>query len=263
MRRAAADPFDAWFAALEQRHLRRLTFQEVRRALQALSSLYVERRGRIGSGDALRGEGKRAAFALFHGPLHFLMVRAIVRAIGAAAPAPERILDLGCGTGAGGAAWSLEAGGLPAIVGIDRSSWAVEEARWNFRALRVRGEARRGDLEKAPPAGRGDAVLLGFAVNEVEESARDRLLERLLLASRRGARALIVEPLARRAVPWWEDWSDLVRAAGGRDDAWRFPADLPERLRLLDRAAGLDHRELTARSLWLPGNGRRPDRTAA
>ena len=59
----AGDPFAAWFAALEARHLGRLTFQEVRRALQALSSLYVERRGRLASGAALESEGKRAAFA--------------------------------------------------------------------------------------------------------------------------------------------------------------------------------------------------------
>ena len=56
------DPLDAWMAALEKRHLARLTFPEVRRALQALSSLYVQRRGRIGTGTAFEGAGKRAAF---------------------------------------------------------------------------------------------------------------------------------------------------------------------------------------------------------
>jgi len=38
---------------------------------------------------------------------------------------------------------------------------------------------------------------------------------------------------------------------GAREDEWRFAAELPERMRLLDRAAGLDHAVLTARSLWL------------
>ena len=80
----SADPFAAWMDALEKRHLKDLTFPEVRRALQALSSLYVERRDRLGQGSALEGAGKRAAFALFYGPLHFLLVRAIVRALGAA-----------------------------------------------------------------------------------------------------------------------------------------------------------------------------------
>ena len=58
------DPFPAYYAALEARHRAELTFAEVRRALQALSSLYVERRDAIAAGKALEGRGKRAAFAL-------------------------------------------------------------------------------------------------------------------------------------------------------------------------------------------------------
>ncbi len=149
------DPFPAWFAALEARHLSELTFAEVRRSLQALSSLYVERRGRISSGAALDGAGKRAAFALFYGPLHFLTVRGIVRALGAARPAPSSLHDLGCGTGAAGAAWACEAAGegtsaAPVRVeGLDRSAWAVQEARWTYRALGVHGSAARGELGKA------------------------------------------------------------------------------------------------------------------
>jgi hypothetical protein len=38
---------------------------------------------------------------------------------------------------------------------------------------------------------------------------------------------------------------------GGRADEWRFRAELPPIVAKLDRAAGLDHRELTARSLWI------------
>ena len=83
------------------------TFKEVRHGLQALSSLYVERRERMAGGAALDGAGKRAAFALYYGPMHFLLVREIVRAL--ALRAPRRILDLGCGTGTAGAAWALEA----------------------------------------------------------------------------------------------------------------------------------------------------------
>jgi|SRR5438876_1512013 len=251
MHRGPADPFGDWCAALERRHLSRLTFQEVRRGLQALSSLYVERRGCLGAGRALEGEGKRAAFALFYGPLHYLLVRRIVEALGAVRPAPERIVDLGCGTGAAGAAWSLAAGGKPTVTGVDRNAWAVEEATWNLRALGVRGQGRRGDLESTPLTGGGEAILLAYTVNELEADPRRRLLERLIAAARRGAQALVVEPIAKRSIPWWSEWSEAFRAAGGREDAWRFPVELPERLRLLDRAAGLDHRELTGRSLWL------------
>ena len=144
--RSAEDPFHRWFEALEARHLARLTFPEVRRGLQALSALYVDRGSRLGAGAALEGAGKRAAFALFYAPLHFLLVREVVRALGAARGGPARLLDLGCGTGSAGAAWAGLAAGRLEVAGIDRSGWAVEEARWNFRALAVRGQASRGDL---------------------------------------------------------------------------------------------------------------------
>ena len=78
------DPlFDRWMTALEARHLAELTFPEVSRALRALSSAYVERRARLGQGAALSGAGKRAAFALFYGPLHYLILRHIASAIAA------------------------------------------------------------------------------------------------------------------------------------------------------------------------------------
>jgi SAM-dependent methyltransferase len=244
------DPFQTWFAALESRHLSRLTFAEVRRGLQALSALYVDRGNRLGEGAALEGAGKRAAFALFYAPLHFLLVRRVVRALGTAAGA-RKLLDLGCGTGAAGAAWAVEAGAGCEVSGVDRSGWAVEEARWNYRALGVHGRTIRGDLMKTALPGRGHGILAAYTVNELDDTARAALLPRLLEVARRGARVLVVEPIARRPFPWWESWSAAFREAGGRDDAWRFPADLPERLRLFDRAARLDHREITGRSLWL------------
>jgi methyltransferase family protein len=248
---ASGDPLARWLAALQARHRADLTFAEVRRGLQALSSLYVERRGRIASGAALDGAGKRAAFALYLGPLHFLIVREVVRALGAAEPAPARIVDLGCGTGAAGAAWALEARPHPSIEGVDRSGWAADEARWTLRTLGLRGRAQAGDLDRAPLPGRGAAIVAAFTVNELDEPARGRLLPRLLQSAGSGARVLVVEPISKRAVPWWREWGSAFAGAGGRDDEWRFPAALPETLALLDRAAGLDHRELLARSLWI------------
>jgi len=246
------DPFSRWLAALEARHRANLSFAEVRRGLQALSSLYVERRGRIASGAAFDGAGKRAAFALYHGPMHFLVVREVVRALSAAEPAPSRILDLGCGTGAAGAAWALEARPRPLVEGVDRSGWAADEARWTLRALGLRGRAHAGDLDRALLPGRGGAVMAAFAANELEQAPRQRLLVRLLDAGRAGARVLVVEPVSKRIAPWWHEWATAFAAAGGREDEWRFPAALPEALALLGRAAGLDHhRELLARSLWI------------
>jgi hypothetical protein len=247
-------PFLRWLTALEARHLKELTFPEVRRGLQALSSLYVERRGRIASGAALDGAGKRAAFALYLGPLHFLIAREVVRALGAAEPAPDRIVDLGCGTGAAGAAWALEARPHPDVEGVDKSGWAADEARWTLRTLGLRGRAQAGDLDKTPLPGRGAAIVAAFTVNELDEPGRGRLLPRLLEAAGAGARVLVVEPISKRIAPWWRDWAAALAAAGGRQDEWRFPAALPPPLAMLDRAAGLDHREMLARSLWIgPG----------
>lgn len=247
------DPFPAWVEALEARHTASLTFTEVRKALQALSSVYVGRGARLAGGEALGSAGKRAAFALFYGPLHFLLVREIVRATGAARPAPETIADLGCGTGVAGAAWALEAGGRAAVEGVDRNGWTVEEARFTFARLGVRGRAVRGDLAAARLPGRRGAVVLALAANELADGARDALFARLLDAHRAGASVLVVEPIARGVAPWWPRWAETVTLAGGRVDEWRFRTPLPPRLALLDRAAGLDHRELTARSSYLSG----------
>ncbi len=246
-------PFERWIADLERRHLAQLAFPEVRKGLQALSSLYVERRGRLGAGAVFDGAGKRAAFALFFGPLHFLVVREIVSAVGASSPPLSRVLDLGCGTGVAGAAWALDAGGAPQLSGVERSGWAAGEARATYAALGLRGRAAAGDLIREKLPGAGSGVVLGWVVNELEAAAREELLSRLLAAARAGARVLVVEPIASRPVPWWPAWAKAFAEAGGRDDLWRIPSTLPPLLALLDKAAGLDHRILTARSLFLPG----------
>ncbi len=252
---AADASFRNWLDALEQRHLAELTFAEVRSGLQSLSRWYVQRREadfRVRAGAALGGRGKRAAFALFYGPLHFLVVRAIVRESGLRRDGLTRILDLGCGTGAASAAWALEHDEpRPRLSGIDLNPWAVTETRWTWRSFGLGGSARRAELASARLPGRGAGILAAFVINELGQRERDALLPRLVDHARSGARVLVVEPIARRMVPWWESWSAAFACAGGRSDLWRFPARLPQRLRLLDRAAGLDHDELTARSLIL------------
>src|SRR5437870_2225177 len=146
--------FDEWIAALEKRHLADLRVSEVTRALRALSSAYVERRhtrlrsssfgGQAVGRGPLDSAGKRAAFALFYAPLHFLAAHHVIRALdGTTEPAPSRIVDIGCGTGAAGAAWAVAAGGSPVIAGVDRHPWAIDEARWTYRALGLKGTARQ------------------------------------------------------------------------------------------------------------------------
>jgi hypothetical protein len=239
--------FFFWMGALDHRHLDTLTPTEVARALRALSTCYVERRARLEQGAALASAGKRAAFALFYGPLHFLVTRAVVRAL--ELRPVTAIADLGCGTGAAGAAWAVEADA--AVRGFDRHAWAVEEAIWTYRTLGLRGRARRIDVARVKlDAKAGSGILAAYAVNELSAAGRAVLLPRLIDAVHAGAHVLIIEPIARRPIPWWKDWADAFASAGGRSDEWRFPASLPDRQRQLARAAGLQPRELTARSLY-------------
>ena len=141
---------------------------------------------------------------------------------------------------------------MPARVdGVDSSGWAVSEARWTLRQLGLRGEIARGDAAVVPlprpPAG----ILAAFTVNELDDAARPRLLARLVDAARGGSPVLVVEPISRRVSPWWPEWSAAFRAAGGREDDWRFRPPLPATLALLGKASGLDAREITGRSLAL------------
>lgn len=244
---AETDAFDRWFGALEERHLSDLTFQEIRQSIEALSTRYVERRGAALKG-ALSSRGKRAAFALYYAPLHFLTVRAILRRLSPGAP-PEQIFDLGCGTGVAGAAWALEGGARASVAGFDVNAWAVREARWNFRQLGIRGTAVRREVGAVTLDG-ASAVVAAFTINELSEADRNRALRELSKAAMRGTRVLIVEPISRRPAPWWDEWTAALAGGGGRADEWRLEVDLPDRLRQFDKAAGLRHEVLTARSFF-------------
>jgi SAM-dependent methyltransferase len=246
-----SDPLTRLLEALDERHLANLTHAEVARALRALSSCYVERRGRLASGAALETAGKRAAFALFYAPLHFLTIRNIVGALPASLSGVREIIDVGCGTGVAGAAWALTADAA-SVTGFDRNPWAVDEANWTYRQLGLTGRAVRSDASRLRLEGaEGAGIIAAYTVNELAPEVRDRLLQRLLRCRAGGARILIVEPIARRDAAWWDGWSRAFGEAGGRADEWRFEADLPPRQRLLARAAGLDPRELTAKSLFV------------
>jgi len=239
--------FDQWLGELERRHLTTLTASEVGRSLRALSSCYVERREKLVEGAALDGAGKRAAFALFYGVQHFLVAREIARALPVARA--DRIVDLGCGTGTAGAGLALEIGAAR-IEGFDISRWAVAEANWTYRALQLHGRAALGNIRRARLP-EGGLVLAAYAVNELTDDIRHELRQRMLEAHRRGTSILIIEPIARRANRWWGEWTTAFAARGGRESDWRFSVALPERQRALARAAGLDARELTARTLYL------------
>lgn len=242
----------AWLSDLEKRHLADLTFSEAARALRALSSNYVERRERLSRRTAFDGAGKRAAYALYYSPLHWLTVDLIVRALDLARRPARHILDLGCGAGAAGAAWAARMSPPARVTGIDAHPWALGEALATYRTFGLEGATRRGDAARTPIPRSIDAVVAGWLLNEIGDQARAAVQSRLLAAAAAGTQVLIVEPIATRVAPWWGDWTQAFARVGGRADEWRFRVDLPGLIRRFDDAAGLRHDELTARSLYAP-----------
>lgn len=244
--------FDAWMHDLERRHMSAFEFRELTRALRALSSAYVQRRARLERPGALDSAGKRAAFALYYAPLHFMLVAEIVNALGAADDCVPSILDLGCGTGAAGAAWAASLDPPASVTGIDRHPWALDEAARTYRAFKLRSQLVRGQAADARLPAPSSGIVAAFVANELPADARHRLLAQLLAAAERGSAVLLVEPIARSVTPWWETWSRAFVHRGGRDDDWRLPVALPPLVAKLDQAAGLSHDVLTARTLWIP-----------
>lgn len=245
-----------WLPALEERHLADLTFSEVTRALRALSSNYVERRERLAKKTAIDSAGKRAAYALYYSPLHFLTVERIVQHLGGDSPPLHRILDLGCGAGAAGAAWARHQSPAAAVTGIDVHPWALAESAFTYRAFGLQGDTKRGDVARMNLRRAADGIVAGWMLNEIDGPARARLQSYLLQAAAAGTTLLIVEPIATRVTPWWPDWTRPFQAPGVRTDEWRFHVELPPLQRRLAKAAGLGHDALTARSLFVPGSSR-------
>jgi len=225
---------------------------EVARALRALSTDYVERRRGTSRTrrEPLAGRGKRAAFALFYAPLHFLVVREIIRAAGLVRPV-DTVVDLGCGTGAAGAAWSSILERPPGVIGVDRQGSILEEAAATYRRFGSAPTIVRGTTVEVRWPRRPFGVVAAYTVNELDPAERDHLLDRLLEPNPRRAAVLVVEPIAKSVAPWWPRWTARFIEHGGQSGEFRFHLALPSIVRALDRAARLDHREQTARALWL------------
>jgi SAM-dependent methyltransferase len=247
--------FEAWLAALEARHLANLRFPEVVRALRALSSTYVERRARLSGRGSLDSDGKRAAFALYYGPVHWRLVHAVVQQIPGAMRPARRLLDLGCGSGAAGAGWATLMAPPAAVSGLDLHPWTIGEAAFTYRQCGLHADVRRGHAERSRWP-RADAVLAAFLANELSDPDRDALLARLLDAARGGARVLVVEPLSKGVAPWWPAWADAAVRAGGRADEWRLDVALPSIVTRLADAAGLRPQGVAGRSVWIDGSTR-------
>jgi len=246
--------FDAWLAATVARHTADLEFRELRKGAQALSWLYVERRA---EGDlaarAVDGRGKRAALASYYAPLHFLATQHALARIGPAQfGAVRRVVDLGCGTGATGAA-AARMLDCADVVAIDRSGFALSEARHTYAAFGLLSHTKRAQLPGAAPRPvPGELWVLGWAVNELDDRSRNALGERVVRAIESGVRLLLLEPLASGVVPWWSEWCAELAKLGVVDLESKSRALLPEWITRIDNAAGLDHRVLGARVLAGP-----------
>jgi SAM-dependent methyltransferase len=257
------DPEAARFiAALLDRYAAPLRRSEFLKAIRALSARYVERRAALTDRSPLDSAGKRAAFAAYYGALHYLTVWKVLDALDPAPPRSSRppltrIVDLGCGTGVAGAAWAKRLNAGAAIRGVDRSGWAVTEAAWAYRTLGLAGRVTRGDLVRAASSllSRADrqldrtGIVLAWSSNELDDDARTILLTTLVELGQAGASILVVEPVSRRAAPWFDDWADVITKAGGRHDDWSFDAPRPAALAEIDAEAGFDRDALTARTL--------------
>ncbi len=125
------------------------------------------------------GRGKRAAFALFYGPLH------LCSCVGLCGPPgrPARIADRGFGVW-DGRGWRGMGGACvrsPAVLGVDCHPWTLSEARRFTRSSDWPREfvtsIRVNALPRQPLA-----VVAAFTLNELPESARDALLTQALIA---------------------------------------------------------------------------------
>ena len=219
-----------------------MRFSEVTRALRALSSAYVERRETaLADRKALDGAGKRAAFALYYGPIHFLLVQHIVRELGAA-PQRGTVVDLGCGTGVAGAAVAQPGG---TVLGIDTHPWTLDEARFTYKVFGLRADVRRGHAARIRFPEDSSFIIAAFVVNELNDGDRKVLLGNI---KKSHIPTLIVEPISHRISPWWDEWA---RELNARADEWRVRIDLPPIIKRLSKAAGLRPDTLTARTLFV------------
>ena len=255
---------DAWIERVIDRHTRTLTRPEFLKAVRALSARYVEQRASLRERSPLDSAGKRAAFAGFYAPLHFLTSRQIFASLELRHRQIETIVDLGCGTGVAGSAWALASDTPARVVAVDLNKWALDEACWNFDALGIRARTTRGNLvesleELASSAqlarhsakrddGARAGVVLGWSLNELGDADRARAIELIMAVAARHVPIAVIEPIATRAVPWWRPFAGRVVGAGGRIDEWKFDTPLPPALADLDEAAGFRRGSLSARS---------------
>lgn len=247
------ETFDAWLEGTIARYIPPLTFTELRKGVQALSWLYVERRseGALAT-RAIDGQGKRGGFATYYAALHFLTVHHAAEMIDAPTTLGtiQRVIDLGCGTGAVGSALATTLTSRPELIGIDRSGWALEETERTWAAFGLQGRPIREELPAGlPTCGPGDLISLGWTLSELDDDSRNELLRRLFKLLRKGAAIFITEPLSTKVTPWWTDWAEQLAPYGVRDELCKVAIDRPFFIADMDKAARLDHQVIGGRVL--------------
>lgn len=251
---ALKERFDAWLSEARERFMPPLTVTEIRKGVQALSYLYVEKRvtGKAAA-RVMKGEGKRAALATFFAPLHFLALArgmAEIEREGGMGTV-TRLHDLGCGSGATGAALAACLPRPPRVIGTDIAPWVLAQARATYDAFVPDGRAQRGALPSAMPRTvAGDLLVFGWSLNELEDDVLRSVKGRLVSAMRRGTGLLIAEPLSTRITPWWQSWRADFEPLGVKELLVREEIERPEWIALLDQGSGLDHRVVGCRILW-------------
>ncbi len=242
----------AWTIAAHDRWARDLTFQELRKSVSAVSDWYVHKRSTENLGDrATDGRGKRAAFVVYFGSLHLLLVQAWL-----AERPPVRasaVVDLGCGPGVVGAAVARWCG-ASRVWSSDRLGAHLEVAAWTGRALGVKLQTRKAALPSAVPSIREPTLLtLGWVLNELDDETRAHTIVQLRRAMADGAGVLVFAPLSTRATPWWSNVvAQLTEATPDAEEGiFRCRPVRPPLIVDLDRATRLDHREMGARYLFV------------
>jgi SAM-dependent methyltransferase len=240
--------------AAHARWARGLEFRELRRGAQAVSDVYVHKRksGAIAQ-RAADGRGKRAAFIVYYGGLHLLLVQHWMEQ--RPAPIVERVLDHGCGPGVVGAAAARWCGGAR-LTASDRVGRHLEVASWTGRHFGLKVQTRKQNLPGAIGIPSVPSLLIfGWVLNELSDPERQSSIERMARAIRAGSGALVFAPLSLRASPWWPDLARSlrrVRADGLIEEEYRFQPDRPRLIADLDRATRLNHQSLGARVLYVP-----------
>ncbi|UCF67872.1 MAG: hypothetical protein JSV80_00835 [Acidobacteriota bacterium] len=247
----ARGSFDAWLEGNLARQLETLTFTEIRKGVQALIALYTERPPHPQLAQrALEGRGKRAALATYFAALHFLTAHhATVMVEPQRTQRLGRMVDLGCGTGASGAAVAASLG-CPRVWGVDRSRWALDEAINTWACFGLEGRAVKASLPHGfPRTSVGDLLVIGWLAGELEEGERVGLLSRVRAALRRGSSLLLLEPPSASRHAWWPAWLEALSPLGVRDELIRVAIERPRFVREMDTAARLDHQVIGAQVL--------------